>query len=339
MNTVRTVKRVPFEKDVIIEGSIMLRAIDLSTGGLYVHTGRSFMTGQIVEVSIPFEDEYVNVKARVVRNEKAVGMGLMFIAMSYDKMWKIKKLVNEISIDANSPDETSGQTDKKRLLLVDDNITTQRIYKSKLVFEGFSVTTANDGLEALNLLQKPGADFDLILLDLYMDKLDGFEFLSELKKIPAIKKIPVIVLTAGPSTEAVKEAREKGADTILSKISTSPSSLVGTVNGILSAQRPRMAKLNCWEFRKCGKTPFDGTTDRANICPVSIEVQLDGIHGGKNAGRACWTIAGSMCDNGLQGSVFEKYNTCEKCSFYLALKEEETHNYCDTLFILNRLRE
>lgn len=50
-------------------------------------------------------------------------------------------------------------------------------------------------------------------------------------------------------------------------------------------------KLNCWEKKNCDKLD----------CPARSETKLDGIHGGKNGGRACWVIAGTKCKDAPQG--------------------------------------
>ena len=47
-------------------------------------------------------------------------------------------------------------------------------------------------------------------------------------------------------------------------------------------------KTNCWEFKNCGRDLNGTRADELDICPVSAEIRLDGVHGGKNAGRACW---------------------------------------------------
>ncbi|MDA8433400.1 MAG: hypothetical protein M0Z60_10630 [Nitrospiraceae bacterium] len=74
------------------------------------------------------------------------------------------------------------------------------------------------------------------------------------------------------------------------------------------------AARNCWEFFSCK----DYST-----CPVPGETRLDGVHGGKNAGRACWVVAGTMCGGSRQGSHVDKEHGCLQCKFYALVKEEE----------------
>jgi len=84
-----------------------------------------------------------------------------------------------------------------------------------------------------------------------------------------------------------------------------------------------MKKLNCWEFKKCDRTPGGRKADEFGVCPVTMEKRLDSIHGGLNAGRACWVVAGSMCGNKIQGTFAQKFNNCKTCDFYDAVKKEE----------------
>lgn len=81
-------------------------------------------------------------------------------------------------------------------------------------------------------------------------------------------------------------------------------------------------KLNCWEIRQCGFVPGDDKSKKDN-CPACMEVRLDGIHGGKNGGRACWVINGTRCDGSVQRSFRKKKKRCNDCSFYKTVLIEE----------------
>jgi hypothetical protein len=77
-----------------------------------------------------------------------------------------------------------------------------------------------------------------------------------------------------------------------------------------------MAKLNCWEFKKCGRESEGVKTGELGVCLASTETRLDGTNGGKNGGRACWPIAGTLCGGEVQGSFAMKLKDCAKCEFY-----------------------
>jgi hypothetical protein len=79
-------------------------------------------------------------------------------------------------------------------------------------------------------------------------------------------------------------------------------------------------KLNCWEFTGCGRGP---SRNDAGTCPVATETTADGINGGENGGRSCWTIAGTFCGGRLQGTYAIKIDTCLKCEFCQKVLDEE----------------
>ncbi len=84
-----------------------------------------------------------------------------------------------------------------------------------------------------------------------------------------------------------------------------------------------MGKLNCWEHKKCGRQPGGHKAQELGICPVTTYTNLHGAHGGANAGRACWAIAGSLCGGKIQGTYAQKLNNCWRCDFMNAVKKEE----------------
>ena len=99
-----------------------------------------------------------------------------------------------------------------------------------------------------------------------------------------------------------------------------------------------MKKLNCWEFKKCGREPGGHNTEHG-VCPAAVDTNLDGSHDGKNAGRACWVVAGTLCEGEVQGTFAKKYVGCEQCDFYQAVVEEEGFNCKHIFFLLQKEKE
>jgi len=97
-------------------------------------------------------------------------------------------------------------------------------------------------------------------------------------------------------------------------------------------------KHNCWEIKKCGREPGGAKATELGECPACTETRLHEIHGGENAGRACWVVAGSMCGGKIQGTYAEKYENCTKCDFYMKVKSEESVDFKMTSSILLKLR-
>lgn len=98
------------------------------------------------------------------------------------------------------------------ILIVDDN---PKYLKDALPFYGYKVTVANDGEEALGILQNK--TFDLILLDVMMPKMDGWETLQNIRKNDKTKYVPVIMLTAVNEDQKMISGLKIGADDYIVK--------------------------------------------------------------------------------------------------------------------------
>ncbi len=82
-------------------------------------------------------------------------------------------------------------------------------------------------------------------------------------------------------------------------------------------------KVNCWEHKKCGRQPGGHKVADLGICPASVDQALNGAHGGKNGGRSCWVIAGSLCGGKIQGTYAQKLTNCWRCDFMNRVKKDE----------------
>ena len=69
-----------------------------------------------------------------------------------------------------------------------------------------------------------------------------------------------------------------------------------------------MSAVNCWEFKKCGRQPGGAKTQELGECPASTNVKADGMNSGKNGGRSCWAIAGTLCGGKVQGSFVSSFS-------------------------------
>lgn len=113
----------------------------------------------------------------------------------------------------------------KRVLVVDDQKVYRellKIYLSKLDYE---LKEASDGLQALEHLQKN--DFDLLICDIMMPNMDGWQVLKEVRSDERIKNIPVIVLTAQDEDADMFKGYDLGANYYLTKPFTKPQLLYG----------------------------------------------------------------------------------------------------------------
>ncbi len=86
-------------------------------------------------------------------------------------------------------------------------------------------------------------------------------------------------------------------------------------------------KVNCWEYTKCERHPGGSQVEERGICPAAIDTVHDGTNGGKNAGRYCWKVAGTLCDDKPVGTFAAMMRNCSACHFYNFVKQEEQGNY------------
>ena len=108
-----------------------------------------------------------------------------------------------------------ARAENASILVVDDMEANRALLSRRLGREGHGVTTAEGGREALDLLA--AEDFDLVLLDLMMPDMNGFEVLTRLKADPALHQIPVIMISALDEIDSVVRCIEAGAEDYLTK--------------------------------------------------------------------------------------------------------------------------
>ncbi len=110
-------------------------------------------------------------------------------------------------------DESASLLAGKSILLVEDNKTLQLLSEKLLTKQGARVVLANQGLEGLSHYQ--AGQFDLILSDIFMPEMNGYEFVSELRKRDC--RLPIIGLTAATIGEETEQMLAAGADVVMSK--------------------------------------------------------------------------------------------------------------------------
>jgi len=84
-----------------------------------------------------------------------------------------------------------------------------------------------------------------------------------------------------------------------------------------------MQKLNCWEFKNCGREIGGAKSHELGVCPAATETSANGINGGKNAGRICWAVTGTFCGGKVQGTFAQKHVSCMTCDHFKKVKAEE----------------
>jgi DNA-binding response OmpR family regulator len=131
---------------------------------------------------------------------------------------------------------------KGKILVVDDEAYIVHILEFSLGMEGYEVVTAFDGEEAIVKAERENPD--LIVLDIMMPKLDGYETCRRLKATDKTKRIPIILLSAKGRSMDQKVGLEAGADEYITK-PFSPRKLVERISTHIGAPRtPKVASGN-----------------------------------------------------------------------------------------------
>lgn len=119
----------------------------------------------------------------------------------------------------------------KTILLVDDDLTLREMYEERLKTEGFSIIQASNGEEALSKAKdiKP----NIILLDIMMPKINGFDVLKDLKADAELKDIPVIILTALIQDVDRIQGNKLGAADYIVKSETMPGEVIAKIRNAI----------------------------------------------------------------------------------------------------------
>jgi len=78
-------------------------------------------------------------------------------------------------------------------------------------------------------------------------------------------------------------------------------------------------KQNCWEYMKCGREPGGEKVAELGVCRAAADEFFNGMNGGKNCGRICFSVAGTFSNDVVQCSCLEKLASCKDCSFFKIL--------------------
>lgn len=119
----------------------------------------------------------------------------------------------------------------QKIIVIEDDKFLRELIVKKLVKESFTVVEATDGEEGVNKIatEKP----DLVLLDLILPTIDGFEVLKRVKENPYLKDIPIIVLSNLGQNEDVEKCMQLGATDYLIKAHFTPAEIIEKTKNIL----------------------------------------------------------------------------------------------------------
>jgi CheY-like chemotaxis protein len=122
------------------------------------------------------------------------------------------------------------------VLFVEDDPTVAEMYKLRLELDGYQVTVASDGEEAIRMATDRVPD--LIFLDIRLPKLDGLAVLERLRSEERTTQVPVVILSNYSERELVERGLKLGALEYLVKSQTTPAKLAGSLEGWLGTEPP-----------------------------------------------------------------------------------------------------
>mgnify|MGYP006291090135 CR=1 FL=1 len=120
-----------------------------------------------------------------------------------------------------------AEEQNKKILIVEDDKFLRELISQKLVKEGFDIAEAVDGEQAVKKVKD--VDPDLILLDLILPGIDGFEVLTKIKEDPVLAEVPVIVLSNLGQKDDIEKGLNLGATDYLIKAHFTPSEIIEKV--------------------------------------------------------------------------------------------------------------
>ena len=152
-----------------------------------------------------------------------------------------------------------------KILLVEDDKSLREIYGVRLLAEGYDIVSAGDGEEALAMAIKERPS--LILSDVMMPKISGFDMLDILRSTTETKDVKVIIMTALSSEDQRKRGEQLGADRYLVKSQVGIEDVVRTVHEVLS------------DIPGVGTTPVPtATTPQETPTQTSVAMQIGRAH-------------------------------------------------------------
>ena len=159
-----------------------------------------------------------------------------------------------------------------KIMLVEDDKSLREIYSIRLVAEGYEVVSAGDGEEALAMAvqQRP----NLIVSDVMMPKISGFDMLDILRSTPETKDIKVIMMTALSSDDQRQRGESLGADKYLVKSQVGIEDVINAVHEVLGDKEVATADTTPTVANQpMGAQPVEGTTP-ATEAPAPVETPV-----------------------------------------------------------------
>jgi two-component system sensor histidine kinase and response regulator WspE len=151
-----------------------------------------------------------------------------------DMMRSVEKLLNTGRLERIDRRSRQAETvSRKRVLVVDDSLTVRELERKLLVNRGYDVAVAVDGMDGWNALR--GEDFDLLITDIDMPRMDGIELVTLLRRDSRLQSLPVMVVSYKDREEDRRRGLDAGADYYLAKASFHDDALLDAVMELIGS--------------------------------------------------------------------------------------------------------
>lgn len=187
-----------------------------------------FLFSRVIDV----KDANLELKDAMISQQGILGSGILLNKMTI--FLDLFRLIEKAEPDwfADRKIQLPGGSSSNKVLLVEDTAFFRNLVKKYLEDEDFDVTLAEDGLQALNLMREQGDSFRLLVSDLEMPKMDGWELIRQIRKTDATwATIPSVALTSHSSPESREKAMSNGYDRFEVKIDR--EALLSTIKSLI----------------------------------------------------------------------------------------------------------
>ncbi len=169
-----------------------------------------------------------------VSGATVLGDGSVVIILDVMALVRSAELAAAAATEAESDAPMAVDSGVRTVLIVDDSVTVRKVTSRLMERQGWEVTTAKDGLDAMNQLQDMMPD--IVLLDIEMPKMDGFEVLSAVRRDERLKDLPIIMITSRTGEKHQQRALDLGVNRYLGK-PFQEANLMSTIDEVLKEVR------------------------------------------------------------------------------------------------------
>jgi uncharacterized protein (TIGR02266 family) len=257
-----------------LDSLVVAYASDLSKGGMFLRADRFLPINAVVRLQIALPDGggeivvicrvvQVRTSEEATQTGKMPGMGLQFLDLSGERLQQIEQFISERS--AYAAEQSAPQRIPCRpmkVLVVDDDEEYQEHAAEPFRLRGDQVRVARDGLEALAMCLKEPPE--VILSDVQMPRMDGWQFLRVVRSRPTVAQVPFVFLTTLASESERLHGYQMGVDDYLAKPYQSQE-LVARVDRIVART----------ERSKSDRRSLRGDLDQVSLAAVMSLLELE----------------------------------------------------------------